>query len=306
MQIRFVGADRGAVQEVIQACVAEIPVLASVARGGHLAVATAGASIWLVLRGEAELVSGEGRHNLEAGQWIHLDRELRPTVHADRRALVLGLVLNPALQARLLQSAHCPMFPGRGQATARACRQLLRTWRGALPGQGAGPAVSDPRALNLLLRCLAELQEDLSAQVERCPGRSLQRRRQLFARMQRARLYMEGNSDRCVRVSEVAERCSMSVWYFTKIFHAVYGQTPQAVLAGLRLQRALRLLRQTRMSITEVGAACGFESNCAFSRAFRAEFGVPPSTYRLLGDGYQPETAQPADMGGGAGCQLRA
>jgi AraC family transcriptional regulator len=304
MQIRTISADRGAMQEINQAGgPGEVPVLAAIARGGHLQVATPGATIWLAARGSAEISSSEGRHHLEPGQWLHLDRDLRPTVHAGKRALVVGIVLTPALHARLLQSAHCPLFPGRGLASARSRRMLLRCWRTTVPPQvdAGGGGLADPRMLNLLLRYLSELQEDQSARIERCPGRSLQRRRQMFARLQRALLFMEGNTDRCVRVPELAERCSMSIWYFTKTFHGVYGMTPQSALARMRLQRSRQLIRQTRMSITEVGVACGFESNCAFSRAFRAEFGMPPSTYRLLGDGVQPDQAQQPDMLRGAG-----
>jgi AraC family transcriptional regulator len=35
------------------------------------------------------------------------------------------------------------------------------------------------------------------------------------------------------------------------------------------------------LSVSEIGAVCGFENNCSFSRAFRERYGTPPSLYRL-------------------------
>src|SRR5690606_9366369 len=84
------------------------------------------------------------------------------------------------------------------------------------------------------------------------------------------------NLDRPVRLAELAERGNVSIWHFTKTFHALYGEGPQAASSRMRLAKAARLLRSSRLSIGEAGAACGFENNCSFSRAFRAHFGAPP------------------------------
>jgi AraC family transcriptional regulator len=101
--------------------------------------------------------------------------------------------------------------------------------------------------------------------------------------MQRSRLYLEGNLDRVVRVSELAELNNVSVWHFTKSFQAIYGESPQVAAPRQRLAHAAQLLLTTRLAVSEVGMACGFENNCSFSRAFRALYGVPPSRYRLRG-----------------------
>ena len=101
--------------------------------------------------------------------------------------------------------------------------------------------------------------------------------------MQRARPCLEGNLDRQVRIPELAALSSASVRYSSKTFQALYGEGPQSLSTRFRLAQAARLLLRTPLSVSEVGVACGFENNCSFSRAFRAQFGAPPSLYRLHG-----------------------
>ena len=84
----------------------------------------------------------------------------------------------------------------------------------------------------------------------------------------------------------------MSTWYFTKIFHALYGEGPQAMAARLRLGHAARLLSETSLSVSEIGAVCGFENNCSFSRAFRERYGTPPSLYRMNGAYAETDSAK--------------
>jgi AraC family transcriptional regulator len=179
------------------------------------------------------------------------------------------------------------LFPGLGQMAAGTRGGALRLWRrcaGFTRNAVAVHRVERPR-IDAVLRLLCAQQAQLRELVDRCPGRSLRRRRQVFARMQRAWLYMAGNLDRPVRIPELAGLGSVSVWYFTKTFQALYGEGPQAASTRLRLAHAARLLRGTRLSVSEAGEACGFENNCSFSRAFRARFGMPPSRYRLHGAG---------------------
>ncbi len=134
--------------------------------------------------------------------------------------------------------------------------------------------------LRPLLLHVASLQRDFSEGVQRCPGRSRLRKRQVFGRMQRARMYLEGNSHRVVRIGELAELTNFSSWYLSKTFQSLYEESPQSLSARLRLERAAQLLRDTDMMISEVAAASGFDNCCSFARAFRARFGVPASRYR--------------------------
>ncbi|EMV9186203.1 helix-turn-helix domain-containing protein, partial [Escherichia coli] len=59
------------------------------------------------------------------------------------------------------------------------------------------------------------------------------------------------------------------------------NDTPSNFYLGLRLDKARQLLRQTDMSVLEIGVACGFETPSYLSRSYRAKFGVCPSQDRV-------------------------
>ncbi len=282
MDMQTLWADRGNTVELDNAK-PEPSSLVVASRGAVVTLSAPAASFWIVLRGAAEVESREGHFALTSGQWLSLEREARPAVYASRDALIVGLTLSANLQARLLQSARTALYPGRGQLPPRSARLFFGLWRrsGAYQRNALRACVPDQAQLNQLLRLTAGLQAGWRGMIEQCPGRSLHRKRQVFVRMQRARLFLEGNLARPVRIAELAALSNVSIWYFTKTFHALYGEGPQACAARLRLEQAAQLLRESRLSVSEIGAACGFENNCSFSRAFRSHFGMPPSLYRI-------------------------
>jgi len=51
-------------------------------------------------------------------------------------------------------------------------------------------------------------------------------------------------------------------------------------LARWRLEVGARLLQTTRHSVLEVAAEVGYESEAAFNRAFKRQYGLPPGRYR--------------------------
>jgi AraC family transcriptional regulator len=247
-----------------------------VARLGSVHLENGGFSIWLQIRGSSWVEAKEGRFQLQRGEWIALEKDSRPLVQSDRHGLCIGLSLGGDVLRALGRLSDGTLYAGRGQLGRHDVLVALRLWRDAA---GRMPT-ADIGQLRPLLLHLIGVQRDLAARVPRCPGRSRTRKRQVFGRLQRARLYLEGNSDRIVRISELAELTSFSSWYFSKTFLSLYDESPQAAAARLRIERAAELLESTSMMIGEVAAACGFDNCCSFARAFRARFGVSASGYR--------------------------
>lgn len=292
MELQSVCIDRGQSAELEgDGGVSERTHLVLAARAATASIGPGMASFWLVLRGQAELVGREGRFRLHAGEWISLERGSRPWLHAGRNGLVIGLALPLAAQRQLQHALQCALYLGRGRVSRQGRRRYLRLWRrtGGFRMAGSHRTTADPATLANLVWQVCALQDGFSRLVDQCPGRSLRRKQQIFARMQRARLYLEGNMDRAVRIAELAELSNLSVWYFTKTFHALYGEGPQAAAARLRLAHATELLSDTRLSVGEIGAACGFMNNCSFSRAFRSRYGTPPSAFRVRAEAAAPE-----------------
>ncbi|HEY0502313.1 MAG TPA: helix-turn-helix domain-containing protein [Lysobacter sp.] len=251
-----------------------------VARLGSVQLPATVFSIWVQVRGTSWVEAREGRFQLRRGEWIALEKDSKPLLQADRYGVCVGLTLTAEALRTMTQFADCGLYAGRGRLSRRDARVALRLWREAGARAAGTDGIWDVTALRPILLHLAGIQREMSARIHKCPGRSRTRKRQVFGRLQRARLYLEGNCDRVVRISELAELTSFSSWYFSKTFHSLYEESPQAASARMRLERAADLLRDTSMMIGEVAAACGFDNCCSFARAFRSHHDMSATHYR--------------------------
>jgi AraC-like DNA-binding protein len=67
------------------------------------------------------------------------------------------------------------------------------------------------------------------------------------------------------------------------------GQTPLDYLTEWRMQKAMPLLQSRDQKLVEIARSVGYESDAAFSKAFKRVVGVPPREYRQNGaDGHRP------------------
>lgn len=81
-------------------------------------------------------------------------------------------------------------------------------------------------------------------------------------------------------LTELASKAGTSRSVLAERFARFLSETPLAYLARWRLQLAARKLQATEAPITQVAWEVGYESEAAFSRAFKREFGLPPGQYR--------------------------
>ncbi|HXD08230.1 MAG TPA: AraC family transcriptional regulator [Burkholderiaceae bacterium] len=58
------------------------------------------------------------------------------------------------------------------------------------------------------------------------------------------------------------------------------GQSPIQYLVKWRMALASNLLRRSALSMIHIALAVGYETDAAFSRAFKREFGMPPASWR--------------------------
>ena len=261
---------------------AAAPRLMAASRSEFLTLGEHAAVVWLVVRGQAQVAAQEGRFKLEAGDWVAFDRESDPGLQVLRSGLVLGVSMPASMVAALGVSAHNSVLTlGRGRLTHRERWEALALWRrhGAFAASGE-PRERHIRECNAVFAFLAAVQRGALAGVAHCPGHSLRRKRQVFMRMQRAWLRLQGNPDRVLRIQDLARGSNFSLWYFTKVFSAVYGIGPQQFGVQVRLDQACDLLGDPALSINEVASACGFENACSFARAFRGHYQLTATGYR--------------------------
>jgi AraC-like DNA-binding protein len=63
-------------------------------------------------------------------------------------------------------------------------------------------------------------------------------------------------------------------------FALLIGEPPMQYLTRWRLALAARGLKESRDSILRIAEQVGYDSEAAFNRAFKREFGMPPATWR--------------------------
>lgn len=79
---------------------------------------------------------------------------------------------------------------------------------------------------------------------------------------------------------ELAAEVGTSRSVLSERFQKFIGDSPMGYLARWRMQLASRLLQGDRRSILQVAMDVGYESEAAFNRAFKREFGQPPAHWR--------------------------
>ncbi len=81
-------------------------------------------------------------------------------------------------------------------------------------------------------------------------------------------------------VDELARAVALSRSAFAERFVALVGESPMQYLMRWRLALAAQTLRAGGDAIARVAERSGYESEAAFNRAFKREFGMPPATWR--------------------------
>jgi AraC-like DNA-binding protein len=81
-------------------------------------------------------------------------------------------------------------------------------------------------------------------------------------------------------LEELGRRVGLSRSALHERFVALAGLAPMQYLANWRMQCGARLLREGRLSVVSIAQEVGYDSEAAFSRAFKRATGLPPATWR--------------------------
>lgn len=83
-----------------------------------------------------------------------------------------------------------------------------------------------------------------------------------------------------VNIASVCEHVGISKWYFQRIFRGITGDSIGDYLRRRRLSLAASSLIETDRPIIQIAINHGFESQEAFSRAFKKQFEMTPAKFR--------------------------
>ena len=77
-------------------------------------------------------------------------------------------------------------------------------------------------------------------------------------------------------LDDISTECTVSSPYFCKIFKEYIGVSPYRYLTRLRLKKAKEMMLHTRMNLSEIAIACGFNDIYSFSKVFKKIEGKSP------------------------------
>ena len=177
---------------------------------------------------------------------------------------------NPLLQS-LPRLLHVPRAPGAaGPADAFIRMALAETREQRIGAVGMLSRLGELMFAELVRRHLEHLPQDsggwLAGLRDRHVGRAL------------ALLHAEPQRD--WTLEPLAREAGLSRSAFAARFTGFVGLAPMQYLKRWRLQLAATQLADGAESIAEIGTRAGYESEAAFSRAFRSAVGVPPGEWR--------------------------
>jgi AraC-like DNA-binding protein/mannose-6-phosphate isomerase-like protein (cupin superfamily) len=108
----------------------------------------------------------------------------------------------------------------------------------------------------------------------------LMRHRVRSAKLKPVLEFVEKHFANPITLTEASSLAKMSVPQFTKLFKNITGTTFVSYVTHVRLSRAVRLLKESSLTIAEVANQVGFTDQSYFDRRFKAAFRRTPRDFR--------------------------
>ena len=218
---------------------------------------------------------------------LRLDGEL---IHV---ATGCGILLSPGHREHFLFSAneetHHSWFAVAPRAVPLHLRTDFQTYRGPIPFGGrmlsllemsrrAQPTLAgeEPLQAGLYLGLGLALFCDFSLAARSGCG-SDSTSEALLAKMEQ---FISEQHARHLSLHDIARAVGVSRQHLLKICRLHGKATPMSQLYTARLEMATDLLRQTGLSISDIGERCGFVNIFHFSRKFKETYGRSPASWR--------------------------
>lgn len=99
-------------------------------------------------------------------------------------------------------------------------------------------------------------------------------------RMDAVLWHIRENPGQIHSIADLSRLASYSPDYFTRVFARVVGDSPKEYCIQIRLERAQQLMKETRMSLTQIASALGYSDPFFFSRQFKQRMGISPRAWR--------------------------
>ena len=268
----------------VRACTPGGTVVLSWLPGGRSRINGQAPSIKFVLQGEETYEIAGRRRRIGPGEFLVVeggtDFDICTSRSDDSIGLCIYLGADPASASGSEQSELAA--PVIGGSRLDPLSALLSAYTGALthsPNSGT-------RLAQQLVRQAGEGSQAFLARFAKARRLLSQARpatrTEILQRLERARAFIHDHAHRPLTVDEIAREAALSRFHLIHAFSEAYGQPPIAYHRSLRLKDAAAKLSLGVASPTELSDQLGYASPSAFTRAFKAEFGIAPSRFATV------------------------
>jgi AraC-like DNA-binding protein len=142
--------------------------------------------------------------------------------------------------------------------------KLYRLWNGRQSGFAAKTKLA-------FLALLHYVNDQLSAQRQES---------EVEKAIRASAMYIEQYYNNRIDRDMLARQVSLTSSYYSVLFKRYMGCTPVQYITRVRMDKAMQLLKETNLQISEVARLVGFEDALYFTRVFSHSLGLTPRAYR--------------------------
>lgn len=92
--------------------------------------------------------------------------------------------------------------------------------------------------------------------------------------------YINENYSAISDIDQIADKFFLSKYHLCRLFSKNLGLSLITYLNTIKIRAACELMRQEKLTLTEIATRCGFNSSSYFCKVFKSEKGVSPTAYR--------------------------
>lgn len=101
----------------------------------------------------------------------------------------------------------------------------------------------------------------------------------IYRRIEKATDFIYENYDQKIGIEDLAELCGISKEYFIRAFKSRTGTPPGQFIINVRMNKAKEMLMAGNRKIREIALLTGFKDEFYFSKLFKRQVGICPSSY---------------------------
>jgi AraC family transcriptional regulator len=108
----------------------------------------------------------------------------------------------------------------------------------------------------------------------------LSTREELYRRVNTAHDYIRAFYNRPIELHEISQIACLSPNHLLRKYSELFGKTPHQHISEMRISKAIQLLSEMDLSVTDIALEIGFDNPSSFSKRFKQFTGMSPTQYR--------------------------